>query len=134
MSNHPFGGDCKPLGSAIKPGTLRRRQGHAAALWENDIADDAETLIAIHERILALEHGSRQTVSELAQLRADHDRLSKRFESMTKADEIAQAVTTAIEEQRRRRYTSGRKLAGAVAATILLVPAVHNAASWLFGL
>lgn len=102
-------------------------------MWENDIADDAETIIAIHERILALEHGSRQTVTELRQLRADHDRLSKRFESMTKADEIASAVTTAIEEQRRRRYTSGRKLVGAIAAAVLLVPAVHNAASWFFG-
>lgn len=50
---------------------------------------------------------------------------------MTKADEIADAVTAAIDQQRRRRYTFTRKLLAGVGATVLLLPAVHEAFVWL---
>ena len=87
---------------------------------------DATDNRTLRERLALLEHDHRR-------LRAAHHALAERFESMTKAEEIAQAVTEAITEQRRARYTLTRKTVGAIAAAVLLVPAIHNAASWWFG-
>lgn len=59
--------------------------------------------------------------------------LVERVDDMTEAEKIQHAVTTAITAERANRWTRPRKLAGAIAAVILLVPAVHDLAAWLPG-
>lgn len=92
---------------------------------ENPIAtyDDMHSL---RDRIVALEIQGQATSKELRRCRDALHQLSERFETMTKADEIAQAVTTAITQQRRQRLTWTRKLAAGAGGVILLIPALHE--------
>jgi hypothetical protein len=96
------------------------------------ISADA-TIVAIRDRILALEHSIGADRQELRRLRTDHDRLVRDVASMSKADEIAAAVTDAIGADRRARYTLGRKVVAVTAAAILLVPALHDLFVWIGG-
>lgn len=66
------------------------------------------------------------------QLRADHDDLEERIDGMTTAEKIAAGVATGIARERRARWTTFRKIGAGAGATILLVPALHDAALWLF--
>ena len=76
------------------------------------------------DRIIALEYAA-------AAIRADLRRLAGQVDQVTKADEIAQAVTAAMDSSRRARFTFSRKLAGALAAAVLLLPALHDAYLWI---
>lgn len=116
-----------------RSGSPIERVRNAAARGRIEIATDAEILQTIRERLVAIEYASRQTNAELRQLRADHDRLAGRFESVTKADEIAHAVAAELDSQRRHRFTYGRKIAALVAGVILLLPALHDAILWATG-
>jgi predicted RNase H-like nuclease (RuvC/YqgF family) len=81
--------------------------------------------------MLTLEHQDRELWRAHRELRRRHDELEERVDGMTEADKIAHAVTSAIRADRRRRFTLPRRLAGATAAAILLVPALHDLVLWL---
>ncbi len=53
---------------------------------------------------------------------------------MSKAEEIATAVTEKLDERRHHMFSIPRKVVAGFAAVVILVPAVHDAASWWFGL
>lgn len=67
---------------------------------------------------------------ELGRLRRLAAELVEQVEEMTKADQIAHAVAAELDHDRRQRLTFSRKVLGAVAAVILLVPALHDAWAW----
>lgn len=84
----------------------------------------APTATTNRDRIVALEfalqaYGRRLTV------------LEELVDSMSKADEIAEAVTAAMDHSRRARLTLTRKTLAGVAALVLLVPAVHDLFGWI---
>ena len=74
-------------------------------------------------RVDALTHELRRVFAGLDRLREDVD-------EMAKADQIAHAVARELDVKRRQRFTFGRKVAAAVAAVIVLVPALHDAFLW----
>jgi hypothetical protein len=104
------------------------------ALGRTAIGTDAEHLYAIRERLATIETRQHVGRGELRRLRVEHDALEKRVDGMSQADEIAAAVTDALDERRRHRFNIPRKLLAGFAAVVILVPAVHDAASWWFGL
>lgn len=105
---------------------------------------DADELLRLRDRFHAFAQNVSRRIGELQtaqrQQRRDFERLERELEKLrreldqvTRADEIAAAVTSAVREERKQRYTVPRKLAGAAAAAILLVPAVHELAVWVVG-
>lgn len=91
----------------------------------------------IRDAILTLAQDVATVAARLEETRSDlHDLvkriegLSRRVDAVTKADEIAQAVATELRNQARRRLTFSRKLAGALIAAVMLVPALHDAWAW----
>ena len=71
-----------------------------------------------------------ETRADLDRLYDSVRRLAGRVDEMTKADEIARAVTAQLEAGRRRRFTLSRKLIGAAVGIIVLVPPIHDALIW----
>ena len=70
---------------------------------------------------------------QVAELRRRLDALEQEFEDMTKTDEIADAVTSALSAQRKHRFTFWHKLAGLGAGVVLAGPAIHDLWGWFFG-
>lgn len=68
--------------------------------------------------------------TELRRVSDALDRLREDVDEMAKADQIAHAVARELEQKRRARFTIGRKAAAAVAAVVVLVPALHDAFLW----
>lgn len=83
------------------------------------------------DRIIALEYAAAAIRADLRRLRSELEELAGQVDQVTKADEIAQAVTAAMDSSRRARFTFSRKLAGALAAAVLLLPALHDAYLWI---
>lgn len=99
--------------------------------------DDAELLRLrnrfhdLEKQVWAAAGVDAELARKLTDLRDRVDTLTRRVDGVTKADEIAHAVTTAIRADRRRRFTIPRRLAGAGVALILLVPALHDLTGWI---
>jgi hypothetical protein len=72
----------------------------------------------------------RDQARGLGELRDSVHDLERFRDEMTRAEEIGEAVSAALERDRRIRFTFTRKVAAALAGAILLVPAVHDLVSW----
>jgi len=91
---------------------------------------DLRELFKLRERVIRLELAlrtlGRAQSAQSRQLQAVADRL----EGMSKAEELAAAVTDAIRAERHRPITLLQKIAGAILALVLAVPAAHDLANW----
>lgn len=101
------------------------------------MTNDAE-LLRLRNKVHTLEKQvwaaagvGREHTRVLGELRDELHELTARVEDMTEAEKIQNAVAAGIRADRRRRFTIPRRLAGAVAAAILIVPAVHDLVSWI---
>jgi predicted RNase H-like nuclease (RuvC/YqgF family) len=95
------------------------------------VSTDAEQILRLRDRVGSLEHNDRELWRTLRRLEKSHGQLVELVDNMSEAEKIANAVTSAIRADRRRRFTLPRRLAGAGAAAILLVPALHDLVIWL---
>lgn len=91
-----------------------------------------ERLVRLEGRVDAHDRG-------LGELRDYGRETRRRVDAMSKADEIAEAVTTALqgqrEQDRKRWFRSlgvGKQIAIACGSAVLLIPAVHDGVGWLF--
>lgn len=67
----------------------------------------------------------------LHELELAHQELEELVDGMTKAEEIAAAVTVAIRNERRAFINWPRKTVGAVLAVLIAAPALHDLVSWI---
>lgn len=67
----------------------------------------------------------------LHELERQHNELCEQVDGMSRAEEIGHAVTAALREDRRVRWSLSRLLASGAAALVLLVPAVHDLVTWV---
>lgn len=75
----------------------------------------------------------RALEDKLPDLERRQRELADELEAMMQADKIAGAVTAALSEERKHRFTRWHKLAASIGALVLATPAVHDLWGWLSG-
>lgn len=105
-------------------GRVQELAGRLARLERNEVG--------VEYQIRDQARGIGELRDELREIERRVDQIDELVDAMTKADELAHAVAEELEAHRREWFKGWRRVAGATAALILLVPAIHDAVSWLY--
>lgn len=105
-----------------------------------DAGSNAQEIFRLRDRqgkqereLAGFDYRLRDLARGLGELRDQVHELREQVDGMTEAEKIATAVAAAMRQDRRRWFNGYRRAGAAAAAVVVLIPAVHDAVSWLYG-